>query len=206
MDKKNAWENIWSLNHIYKSKNNSKELPWEINSYDKNLKEIFDLLEIKKGDVLELGCGSGNDSLWLAKNNFNVTAIDISSKAILLAKEKNKDYLNIEFIEGDILNSIPNKKYDVIYDRGCLHGNKDILNDMFKILYNKLKDNGKMIILSGNYNNGNTFFTKPDDLSISEIETSCFTYFKIKLVKEIIFELNKNYENTLGWLFILEKK
>jgi SAM-dependent methyltransferase len=206
MDKKNAWENIWSLNHIYKSKNNSKELPWEINSYDKNLKEIFDLLEIKKGDVLELGCGSGNDSLWLAKNNFNVTAIDISSKAILLAKEKNKDYLNIEFIEGDILNSIPNKKYDVIYDRGGLHGNKDILTDMFKILYNKLKDNGKMIILSGNYNNGNTFFTKPDDLSISEIETSCLTYFKIKLVKEIIFELNKNYENTLGWLFILEKK
>jgi SAM-dependent methyltransferase len=206
MDKKNAWENIWSLNHIYKSKNNSKELPWEINSYDKNLKEIFSLLEIKKGDVLELGCGSGNDSLWLAKNNFNVTAIDISSKAILLAKEKNKDYLNIEFIEGDILNSIPNKKYDVIYDRGCLHGNKDILNDMFKIIYNKLKDKGIMLILSGNYNNGNTFFTKPDDLSISEIETSCFTYFKIKLVKEIIFELNKNYENTLGWLFILEKK
>ena len=206
MDKKQSWENIWSLNHIYKSKNNSKELPWEINSYDNNLKEIFNLLEIKKGDVLELGCGSGNDSLWLAKNNFNVTAIDISSKAILLAKEKNKDYLNIEFIEGDILNSIPNKKYDVIYDRGCLHGNKDILNDMFKILYNKLKDNGKIVILSGNYNNGNTFFTKPDDLSISEIETSCFTYFKIKLVKEIIFELNKNYENTLGWLFILEKK
>jgi SAM-dependent methyltransferase len=206
MDKKQFWENIWSLNHVYKSKNNSKELPWEINSYDKNLKEIFSLLEIKKGNVLELGCGSGNDSLWLAKNNFNVTAIDISSKAILLAKEKNKDYLNIEFIEGDILNSIPNKKYDVIYDRGCLHGNKDMLNDIFKILYNKLKDNGKMVILSGNYNNGNTFFTKPNDLSISEIETSCFTYFKIKLVKEIIFELNKNYENTLGWLFILEKK
>jgi SAM-dependent methyltransferase len=206
MDKKQSWENIWSLNHVYKSKNNSRELPWEINSYDKNLKEILNSLEITKGDILELGCGSGNDSSWLAKNNFNVTAIDISSKAILLAKEKNKDYLNIEFIEGDILNSIPNKKYDIIYDRGCLHGNKDILNDIFKILHNKLKDNGKMVILSGNYNNGNTFFTKPDDLSISEIEISCFTYFKIKLVKEIIFELNKNYENTLGWLFILEKK
>lgn len=206
MDKKIFWENIWSFKHDYKSKNNSKELPWETNSHDNNLEELFNFLKIKNGNVLELGCGSGNDSLWFLKNNFNVTAIDISRKAIFLAKEKNKNYSNIEFIEGDILDSIPNKKYDIIYDRGCLHGNKDIFNNIFKIFYDKLINNGKVIILSGNYNNGDTTFTKPNDLFISEIEQNCFLYFKIKLVKEIIFELNKNYENTLGWLFVLEKK
>lgn len=206
MDKKIFWENIWSFKHDYKSKNNSKELPWETNSHDNNLEELFNFLKIKNGNVLELGCGSGNDSLWFLKNNFNVTAIDISRKAIFLAKEKNKNYSNIEFIEGDILDSIPNKKYDIIYDRGCLHGNKDIFNKIFKIFYDKLINNGKVIILSGNYNNGDTTFTKPNDLFISEIEQNCFLYFKIKLVKEIIFELNKNYENTLGWLFVLEKK
>jgi hypothetical protein len=41
---KKFWENIWSYNHNYISKNNTKELPWEINTYDKNLKDIINLL------------------------------------------------------------------------------------------------------------------------------------------------------------------
>jgi hypothetical protein len=40
---------------------------------------------------------------------------------------------------------------------------------------------------------------------IKTIEESSKNLFNIKLVKEIVFEQNEGYENSLGWLFILEK-
>lgn len=38
--------------------------------------------------VLDLGCGSGRNALYIAKNGFKVTCIDISSEAINNLKEK----------------------------------------------------------------------------------------------------------------------
>ena len=38
--------------------------------------------------VLELGCGTGEDAIWLAKKKFTVKATDISEKMILAAKIK----------------------------------------------------------------------------------------------------------------------
>ena len=43
-------------------------------------------------------------------------------------------------------------------------------------------------------------------MHISVIEMSIENLFKIKLVKEIIFEQNEGYDDSLGWVFILEKK
>ena len=51
-----------------------EELPWEIGHHDYNIEEVFEGLS---GDILELGCGSGNDAIWLAQKGFNVTAVDI---------------------------------------------------------------------------------------------------------------------------------
>ncbi|GGP73755.1 SAM-dependent methyltransferase [Streptomyces calvus] len=34
------------------------------------------------GDVLDLGCGAGGDALWLARQGWHVTAVDVSSVAV----------------------------------------------------------------------------------------------------------------------------
>lgn len=96
----------------------------------------------------------------------------------------------------------------MIYDRGCIHNIKiaDNLENTFKILSNKLNTKGKMIIITGNNNAPPSKYTRPNLTSISEIEFSSKDFFKIKSVKEIKFKLNKNYEDSLGWIFLLEKK
>ena len=183
-------------------------LPWEIGHHDKNIEEVLDC---QSGSVLELGCGSGNDAIWFAKKGFNVTAVDISEKEINLAKEKSKGISNINYIIDDVHSFSTEEKFDIIYDRGCIHNNQDMVGDrslqiLFSKLHQMLKDDGKIIILTGNPNHADHLQVAPTPVTIWTIEISSQNLFKIKLVKEIIFELNEGYEDSLGWLFILEKK
>ena len=203
--KKIFWDSVWAGGHSYVSKNGTKELPWETYTYDKDLEEFVNQNNIEEYDVLELGCGSGNDTLFLSKKAKNVTAIDVSEVAINIAKENNVGRDNVEFIVGDLHFDLPDKKYDLIYDRGCFHNNLDIINTYFKILHSRLKPGGKAILISGNLNNKNNRYTTPDAITISAVELPSSGLFHIKYVKEIVHELNKNYENCLGWFFVLEK-
>jgi 2-polyprenyl-3-methyl-5-hydroxy-6-metoxy-1,4-benzoquinol methylase len=210
-DKKKHWnEDIFEEEYF----RTTGELPWDIGHHDKNLDEFWDdyrdkTVTTSSLSVLELGCGSGNDAIWFAKKGFNVTAVDISEKEINLAKEKSKGISNINYIIDDIFSFSTEKKFDIIYDRECIHNNQDELQVLFSRLHKILKDDGKIIILSGNPNN--KFFGPislspwPTPMNISTIETSSQNLFKIKLVKEINMEQN-NKKVSLGWLFILEKK
>ena len=67
-------------------------------------------------DIVDLGTGSGCIAITLKKKlpNINITAVDISSDALDLAKENAKfNDVEINFIKGDMLKPL-NKKYDCI--------------------------------------------------------------------------------------------
>ncbi|MEM1001364.1 MAG: methyltransferase domain-containing protein [Bacteroidota bacterium] len=45
-------------------------------------------LNLAKGKILDVGCGSGSHSLWLQEKGFEVTAIDISKGAVEVSKSR----------------------------------------------------------------------------------------------------------------------
>ena len=66
---------------------------------------VRNLNELKKGSILDIGCGDGKDSFYLAENGFNVTALDFSSGALNTLKERlsQADLMNnVALIERDI--------------------------------------------------------------------------------------------------------
>lgn len=72
------------------------------------------LIETNPKELLVVGCGTGNEILRFARSpvDWRITGIDPSPDMIVHAREKLKDYNNIELIEGLITDLSADKKYN----------------------------------------------------------------------------------------------
>ena len=109
---KEAWEKV------YQSTSN----PFDI---DEPYQWIVELENDKKvhGNILDVGCGAGHNSIFLASKGYSVIGVDISSNAIQRAQIKaNEKHILVEFIQADIRNIDGyDSKFDTMIDIGCFH-------------------------------------------------------------------------------------
>ncbi|GAL72646.1 putative methyltransferase [Jejuia pallidilutea] len=71
-------------------------LPYLFRDFNEMPKLEQKALKLAKGNVLDVGCGSGSHSLYLQKNGLDVKGIDISKGAIDVAR--NRGVLNAEVL------------------------------------------------------------------------------------------------------------
>ena len=57
-------------------------MPWVHKKPDFNLIDLIRDWPVEPCRVIEMGCGTGTDSLWIADQGFEVTAVDVSEIAI----------------------------------------------------------------------------------------------------------------------------
>ena len=95
-----------------------------LNEWEKNFNFYFQPVKtdfLKDRTVLEVGCGKGRHTYYIAKIAKEIIAVDFS-QAIDVASYNNKEHKNIHFIQADIDN-LPFKKnfFDFIFCIGVLH-------------------------------------------------------------------------------------
>ena len=82
--------------------------------------------------AIDLACGSGRHTLFLAQNGFHVDAVDISSVALKRLKQRTKDF-NVTLYEVDLENFTPQKdKYDLAIMTNYL--DRELIDRTTKIL------------------------------------------------------------------------
>ncbi len=102
-----------------------KPVPFFVAKPDENLVSYVERGLIPAGGrALDLGCGPGRNSLYLASLGYDVDAVDLSPTAIAWAGERAGEAGagNIRFTCGDAFKgAAPDGPYDLIYDSGCFH-------------------------------------------------------------------------------------
>lgn len=103
----------------------SNNTPWETDRPDRNLERLLANHRIGPCSALEIGCGSGNNAIWLAGQGFQVTALDISGVAVSAARRKAgalKLKHAVKFLAANVLSdTIPGSPFQFVFDRGCFH-------------------------------------------------------------------------------------
>ncbi len=107
----------------YKKRYSSGDTPWDIGQPDFNLIEVVTKTPVPACRALDIGCGTGDNSIWLAQNGFQVVGTDTSEIALEKAKEKaSKANLAINFMLVDFLKeNIEGAPFRCALDRGCFH-------------------------------------------------------------------------------------
>ncbi|WP_019972129.1 bifunctional 2-polyprenyl-6-hydroxyphenol methylase/3-demethylubiquinol 3-O-methyltransferase UbiG [Mycobacterium sp. 141] len=73
--------------------------------------------QLVPGKALDLGCGTGGDSIWLAQHGWRVVAVDVAPSALRLAADFARQLHvdeSIEFQQHDLSDSFPVGSFDLV--------------------------------------------------------------------------------------------
>jgi len=99
-------------------------IPWNMSDPPAMLVEAIEVGKIKACKAVDLGCGVGNYAVWLAKQGFDVTGIDISEHAIEHARDLAvRMGVSCSFETADLLGDLKRFRahFDFAYDWEVLH-------------------------------------------------------------------------------------
>ena len=107
--------------------------PWDGHPIAQNLENLVEgtseTLPLPPGSALDLGCGTGDASIYLAQHGWKVTGIDFVSKALDKARIKaGAANLSIDFVQADVTHLSQagiGADFPLIVDNGCLHNMSD---------------------------------------------------------------------------------
>lgn len=101
------------------------------------VQKATELLSIKKGKALDVGCGDGKNASFLESCGFDVLAFDISSLAIARARNAWPQSKNLTWLVADLLiYEYSAYTYDLVVATGplhCLATSDDVITALSKI-------------------------------------------------------------------------
>ncbi len=142
------------MKKVIKKDIDQETLPWDIGWPDFNLIEVVTVRPITGCKALEIGYGTGDNSIWLARNHFQMTGTDTSDIALEKAKGKDSeakvecDFKLVNFFES----RVEGAPFGFVFDRGCFHSfrSEDDRRKFAANVAGHLEEGGLWLTLAGN--------------------------------------------------------
>jgi tellurite methyltransferase len=165
-------------NNPYDSLYNSDDFYWG-KTHSKMCQLLLETWKPEAGQtvrLLDLGCGEGQNLVWLAGAGFTVTGLDVSipglEKAKVLAEKMG---VSVTTIHGDLLEYRLEQEYEVLFSTGALHYlPSDIRQQRFEHLREHTSPNGVHAL--------SLFVEKPFIEPAPDAEDSAFLYHSGELM------------------------
>jgi len=174
--------------------------PWDIGRPQGEIIRLAEEGEIQ-GAVLDAGCGTGENALFLSDLGYEVTGIDAAGAAIRKAKEKSRGRrVPAVFLEWDALEiSGLGKRFDTVIDCGLFH----VFSDEERPLY---VDGLSLVLVPGGTFRMLCFSEmEPGDwgprrVTQREIREAFDRGWKVDSIREARFETNLGPAGCRAWL------
>ena len=130
---KTSWDSYWD--------NDSNRSYWL--QPDKAIIELMETLDrASVKNVLDLGCGIGRHSIYLAEAGFDVTAVDSSSEALTILKQRVVEKgLGVKIVKGNYLEKLfPEESFDLVIAYNVIyHGYREDVKHAIYLIHELLK-------------------------------------------------------------------
>ena len=157
--------------------------------------------------ALELGCGTGTNSVWLAQQGFEVTGIDVAPLAVEQAEKRARAAgVEVHFVVADVLH-LPDLDgpFAFFFDRGCYHAiRRNAPQQYAPAVARQLTSGGRGLILAGNAREPHD--PGPPVVTEEQIRDELGLAFQILDLHEFRFdEAPAVTERFLGWSCLVLK-
>jgi len=184
------------------------EAPWDLGKPDANLIQTITTTPIQPCQTLEIGCGTGDNAIWLAQQGFAVTAVDASPIAIEQAREKGaKAGANCDFRVLDVFQQhIDGGPFHFVFDRGFLHtiDSDQVRKSFAEIVTGYLDVGGLWFSILGNADEVRRG-PGPPQRSARDIVNAVEQYFEILSLVSSRFE-SRHVDPARAWLCLMKKR
>jgi SAM-dependent methyltransferase len=181
--------------------------PWDTGRPSAELARVLVAQKILPGRAIEFGSGSGTNALYLARQGFDVTAVDVSTLAISAAAERARQAgLSVRFIAADLLDPPDlGGPFDFFFDRGCYHVVRRLDVQKFVATLCRFTRPGSLgLVLTGNARRPRE--PGPPVVSEADIRTELGQAFDILRLEEFHFsQEDKDGVPFLGWSCLLRR-
>jgi SAM-dependent methyltransferase len=180
--------------------------PWDSGLPSKELRKVLAEVSVPRGHALDLGCGTGTNSVFLSDQGFRVTGVDCSPTALDLARQKMaRAGVEVEWVEADVQRwGAGRAPFDFIFDRGCYHCCRGVDREGYlETLRNVTKPGTILVCLAGN---ADETTPGPPRVMATDLCTDFEPMFRVLSLRPFRFEDPEEVEGPLGWSFLGERR
>jgi SAM-dependent methyltransferase len=183
-------------------------LPWDTGRPSAELQRVLKANSIQPCRALDVGCGTGTNSVWLAQQGFEVIGIDIAPLAVARAEQRAREAgVEARFVVGDLLEEPRlDGPFAFFFDRGCYHAvRRDVPDGYAPAIARHLVPGGRGLILAGNAREPHD--PGPPVVTEDQMRDELGAAFRILDLREFHFDEAPGVaERFLGWSCLLEKR